>query len=92
MSAFGPARQLGISRTSAGDCIERYFSRYPGVRTYMENVRKSARSQGYVETISGRRLYLQDINSRNGARRQGAERTAINAPMQGSAADIAIDS
>ena len=88
MSAFGLAKQLGISRNSAQEYVDLYFQRYPGVRDYMENIRESARQKGYVETICGRRLYLKEINSRNGMRRQAAERTAINAPMQGSAADI----
>jgi DNA polymerase-1 len=88
MSAFGLARQLGIQRNEAQEYIDRYFARYPGVRQYMESTREQAREQGYVETVFGRRLYLPDINSRNGQRRQYAERTAINAPMQGTAADI----
>lgn len=88
MSAFGLARQLGISRFEAQDYIERYFARYPGVKDYMESTRELAREQGYVETLFGRRLYLPAINSRNGMQRQAAERTAINAPMQGTAADI----
>jgi DNA polymerase I len=88
MSAFGLARQLGVSRSVAGQYIERYFTRYPGVRAYMDGVRTKARRDGYVETVFGRRLYLPDINARNPQMRQAAERTAINAPMQGSAADI----
>ena len=88
MSAFGLARQLGIERGEAQGYIERYFERYPGVRAYMEETRERARDQGYVETVFGRRLYLPDIRSRNAARRQYAERTAINAPMQGTAADV----
>ncbi|OOZ40021.1 DNA polymerase I [Solemya pervernicosa gill symbiont] len=88
MSAFGLAKQLGIDRGSAQGYIDRYFERYPGVHNYMEETREQAHEQGYVETIFGRRLYLPDINARNGQRRQYAERTAINAPMQGSAADI----
>ncbi|WP_334078353.1 DNA polymerase I [Microbulbifer sp. M83] len=88
MSAFGLARQLGIPRGDAQTYIDRYFERYPGVLAYMENTRKHAAEKGYVETLFGRRLYLPEINSRNGARRQAAERTAINAPMQGTAADI----
>lgn len=88
MSAFGLAKQLGISRVSAQVYVDLYFQRYPGVKAYMENIRECARNKGYVETICGRRLYLKEINSRNGMRRQAAERTAINAPMQGSAADI----
>ena len=88
MSAFGLARQLGIERGAAQAYIERYFERYPGVRAYMERIRVLAHEQGYVETVFGRRLYLPEINSRNVQRRQYAERTAINAPMQGTAADI----
>ncbi|MCB1748346.1 MAG: DNA polymerase I [Gammaproteobacteria bacterium] len=88
MSAFGLARQLGIERSAAQDYIERYFARYPGVRAYMDGTRERAREQGYVETVFGRRLYLPDINARNPQMRQYAERTAINAPMQGTAADI----
>lgn len=88
MSAFGLARQLGIERPAAQTYIERYFSRYPGVREYMEQTRACAAEQGYVETVFGRRLYLPDIQSRNTQRRQAAERTAINAPMQGTAADL----
>jgi len=88
MSAFGLANQLGITRTVAAEYIERYFERYPGVRGYMDNTRALAHDQGYVETVFGRRLYLPEINARNGMRRQAAERTAINAPMQGTAADI----
>ena len=88
MSAFGLARQLNISRKQAAEYIELYFSRYPGVQNYMNQVRHAAAENGYVETHFGRRLYLPEINSRNGMRRQAAERTAINAPMQGTAADI----
>lgn len=88
MSAFGLARQLEISRDQAQDYMNTYFERYPGVRQYMESTREQARQQGYVETLFGRRLWLPEIRSRNGARRQGAERAAINAPMQGTAADI----
>jgi DNA polymerase-1 len=88
MSAFGLARQLGISRGDAQKYMERYFERYPGVRRYMEETRRFARETGFVETVFGRRLYLPDIQSRNQALRQYAERSAINAPMQGSAADI----
>ncbi len=88
MSAFGLGRQLSISRTLAADYIERYFERYPGVRHYMEETKVVAREQGYVETLFGRRLYLPEINARHAQRRQAAERTAINAPMQGTAADI----
>jgi DNA polymerase-1 len=88
MSAFGLARQLSIARGAAQEYIDRYFERYPGVYKYMETTREQAREQGYVETVFGRRLYLPDINARNGQRRAAAERTAINAPMQGTAADI----
>jgi|TARA_B110000879_G_scaffold110435_1_gene147815 DNA polymerase-1 len=88
MSAFGLARQLGINRKQAAEYIELYFARYPGVQNYMNNIRTTAAENGFVETIYGRRLYLPEINSRNGMRRQAAERTAINAPMQGTAADI----
>ncbi len=88
MSAFGLARQLGIPRNEAQAYVDRYFARYPGVRQYMDETRELAREQGYVETLFGRRLYLPEINARNGQRRQYAERTAINAPMQGTAADI----
>ena len=88
MSAFGLAKQLGIGRKEAQDYIDRYFDRYPGVHQYMENIRSTAAKQGYVETLFGRRLYLPEINSKNVPRRQAAERTAINAPMQGTAADI----
>ncbi|WP_017942968.1 MULTISPECIES: DNA polymerase I [unclassified Thioalkalivibrio] len=88
MSAWGLARNLGIEQGEARDYIDRYFNRYPGVHDYMERARASGRENGYVETLFGRRLYLPEINSRNGARRQQSERVAINAPMQGSAADI----
>ncbi|HAZ61622.1 MAG TPA: DNA polymerase I [Gammaproteobacteria bacterium] len=88
MSAFGLARQLGIDRQQADAYIARYFDRYPGVRDYMDRTRAQARQQGYVETLFGRRLNLPEIHSRQAARRQHAERTAINAPMQGTAADI----
>ena len=88
MSAFGLARQLNIGRKQAAEYIDLYFERYPGVQQYMNQVRHSAAEKGYVETHFGRRLYLPEINSRNGMRRQAAERTAINAPMQGTAADI----
>lgn len=88
MSAFGLAKQLGIPRYEAQDYVDLYFERYPGVASYMEDTRERAKEQGYVETVFGRRLYLPDINARNGQRRQYAERSAINAPMQGSAADI----
>ncbi len=88
MSAFGLGRQLHISRAVAQEYIDRYFERYPGVRTYMETTRAIAHDQGYVETVFGRRLYLPEINARHMQRRQAAERAAINAPMQGSAADV----
>jgi DNA polymerase-1 len=88
MSAFGLARQLHLGRNEAQQYIERYFERYPGVRQYMDNTRERARELGYVETLFGRRLYLPEINARNKMRAQAAERTAINAPMQGTAADI----
>ena len=88
MSAFGLASQLGLERAAAQAWIDRYFSRYPGVARYMENTREGARRRGYVETVFGRRLYLPEINSKNPQRRQGAERAAINAPMQGTAADL----
>ncbi|MEP3348688.1 MAG: DNA polymerase I [Marinomonas sp.] len=88
MSAFGLAKQLDISRPEAAKYIKRYFERYPGVQQYMENTREGAKEKGYVETIYGRRLYLPDIKASNAMMRQAAERTAINAPMQGSAADI----
>jgi DNA polymerase-1 len=88
MSAFGLARQLGIGRNEAADYISLYFSRYPGVRAYMDDTRAKAKADGYVETVFGRRLYLNEINGRNAAQRAGAERAAINAPMQGTAADI----
>jgi len=88
MSAFGLASRLGIERSEAKRYVELYFERYPGVRRYMDETRQQARERGYVETVFGRRLYLNDIASRNAALRQGAERQAINAPMQGTAADI----
>ena len=88
MSAFGLAKQLDVGRAEAQTYIDLYFARYPGVKKFMDNIRDSARDKGYVETVFGRRLYLPDINARNGQRRQYAERTAINAPMQGTAADI----
>jgi len=88
MSAFGLAKQLNVTRYQAQDYIDLYFERYPGVKDYMDNTREQAHETGYVETLFGRRLYLPEINSRNGMRRQYAERTAINAPMQGTAADI----
>lgn len=88
MSAFGLARQLGIERGAAQGYVDLYFSRYPGVRDFMDRIRARARQEKYVETLFGRRLYLTDIDHSNQGRRAGAERTAINAPMQGSAADI----
>ncbi|WP_395789045.1 DNA polymerase I [Aquimonas sp.] len=88
MSAFGLAKQLGIDRGEAQDYIALYFARYPGVQGYMERVRQQAREYGYVETVFGRRLYLNDIHARQQGLRAGAERAAVNAPMQGSAADI----
>ncbi|WP_445619764.1 DNA polymerase I [Kushneria sp. Sum13] len=88
MSAWGLARQLKVEQRDAKTWIERYFDRYPGVARYMERIRAEAAENGFVETVFGRRLYVPEINSRNHARRQGAERTAINAPMQGTAADI----
>ena len=88
MSAFGLAQQLGIDNSRAKSYIDLYFARYPGVKNYMDNIRAQAHEQGYVETLLGRRLYLPEIKSKNAARRQYAERTAINAPMQGTAADI----
>ncbi len=88
MSAFGLAKQLGVGRHEAQSYIDLYFSRYPGVKDYMDKTREQARQQGYVETVFGRRLYLHEINASNAMRRQYAERTAINAPMQGTAADI----
>ena len=88
MSAFGLAKQLGIGRYEAQDYVDLYFERYPGVKNYMDTTRELAREQGFVETVFGRRLYLPEINARNAQRRQYAERTAINAPMQGTAADI----
>ncbi|MCU1748248.1 DNA polymerase I [Pseudomonas sp. 6D_7.1_Bac1] len=88
MSAFGLAKQIGVDRKQSQAYIDRYFARYPGVLEYMERTRAQAAEQGFVETIFGRRLYLPDINAKNPALRKGAERTAINAPMQGTAADI----
>ena len=88
MSAFGLAKQLDIGRHEAQEYIDIYFHRYPGVKQYMDEIRELAKEQGYVETVFGRRLYLPDINSKNGQLRKYAERTAINAPMQGTAADI----
>jgi DNA polymerase I len=88
MSAYGLARNLGIDNTAAKNYITRYFERYPGVKDYMDNTRAEAKVKGYVETVFGRRLYLPEINSPNGPRKAGAERAAINAPMQGTAADL----
>ena len=88
MTAFGLAKQLDIGRGEAQDYVDLYFERYPGVKAFMDGIRETAREQGYVETVFGRRLYLPEINSRNWQRRQYAERSAINAPMQGTAADI----
>ena len=88
MSAFGLSRQLGIGRADAQSYMDLYFKRYPGVQTFMHDIREKAKAQGYVETLFGRRLHLPDINSSNGMRRKAAERVAINAPMQGTAADI----
>jgi DNA polymerase I len=88
MSAFGLAGNLGITREAAKNYIDRYFARYPGVARYMQETREKAKAQGFVETVFGRRLWLAEINSPNGPRRQGAERAAINAPMQGTAADL----
>jgi DNA polymerase-1 len=88
MSAFGLAKQLGIGRGEAQEYVDLYFERYPGVQRYMDDIREKARTDGYVETVFGRRLYLPQINDRNAQRRQYAERSAINAPMQGTAADI----
>jgi DNA polymerase-1 len=88
MSPFGLARNLGIERSAAQQYVERYFQRYPGVKRFMDDTRIQARERGYVETVFGRRLYLPDIRSGNTQMRQYAERSAINAPMQGTAADI----
>jgi DNA polymerase-1 len=88
MSAFGLAKQIGVDRTAAAAYMDRYFARYPGVARYMEETRAVARDNGYVETVFGRRLWLPEIRSSNAGRRQGAERAAINAPMQGTAADL----
>jgi DNA polymerase-1 len=88
MSAYGLAKSLGIDNTAAKNYIERYFQRFSGVKQYMDDTRASAKARGYVETVFGRRLYLPEINSPNGPRRSGAERAAINAPMQGTAADL----
>jgi DNA polymerase I len=88
MSAFGLASNLSITRDAAKLYIDRYFARYPGVAAYMENTRTSAKQKGFVETVFGRRLWLPEINGGSGPRRQAAERAAINAPMQGTAADL----
>ena len=88
MSAFGLARELNLERSAAQAYMDRYFARYPGVAHYMEETRQLARDKGYVETVLGRRLWLPEIKSSNAGRRQGAERAAINAPMQGTAADL----
>jgi DNA polymerase I len=88
MSAFGLAKQIDVDRTSAQTYMDRYFARYPGVARYMEETRSAAKERGYVETVFGRRLWLPEIRSSNAGRRQGAERAAINAPMQGTAADL----
>ncbi len=88
MSAFGLAKQIGVGRATAQTYVDAYFERYPGVKAYIDTIKEKAKAQGYVETLFGRRLYLPDINARNGMLRQAAERTAINAPMQGTAADI----
>ncbi|MCB1134450.1 MAG: DNA polymerase I, partial [Verrucomicrobiae bacterium] len=88
MSAFGLGRQLNLTRNNAQAYVDLYFERYPGVKKYMDETRQHAAEQGYVETVFGRRLYLPEIKTRNAQRRQAAERTAINAPMQGTAADI----
>ena len=88
MSSFGLARNLGIDNTAARNYIDRYFERYPGVKRYMDDTRQAAKASGYVETVFGRRLVLPEINSPNGPRRAAAERAAINAPMQGTAADL----
>jgi DNA polymerase-1 len=88
MSSFGLARNLGIDNKAAASYIDRYFARYPGVKAYMDETKARAREIGYVETVFGRRLYLPEIKSPNGPRRGAAERAAINAPMQGTAADL----
>ena len=88
MSAFGLAGNLGIERSAAQMYIDKYFMRFSGVKRYMDETRLQAKARGYVETVFGRRLWLPEINSPNGPRRQGAERAAINAPMQGTAADL----
>lgn len=88
MSAFGLAGNLGIERAAAQQYIDKYFARFSGVKRFMDDTKLEAKSRGYVETVFGRRLWLPEINSPNGPRRQGAERAAINAPMQGTAADL----
>jgi DNA polymerase-1 len=88
MSSYGLAKALGIDNTAAKNYIDRYFQRFAGVRHYMDDTKAQAKARGYVETVFGRRLYLPEINSPNGPRRAGAERAAINAPMQGTAADL----
>jgi DNA polymerase-1 len=88
MSAFGLSKQLDIERSAAQQYMDRYFARYPGVAAYMQRTREEARREGFVETVFGRRLWLQEIRSGSPARRQAAERAAINAPMQGTAADL----
>ena len=88
MGAFGLAQSLGIERSAAATYIERYFERFAGVKRYMDETKVSAREKGYVETLFGRRVYLPEINGGNGPRKSGAERQAINAPMQGTAADL----
>ena len=88
MSAFGLAGNLGIERSAAANYIDRYFTRFAGVKRYMDDTKASARLKGYVETLFGRRIYLPEINGGNGPRKSGAERQAINAPMQGTAADL----
>jgi DNA polymerase-1 len=88
MSAFGLGKQIGVGRNQAQDYIDLYFSKYPNVRSFMDETKIKARENGFIETLFGRRLYLPDINSKNALKRNYAERSAINAPMQGSAADI----
>ena len=88
MSAFGLSKQLNIPRNESQHYMDTYFERYPGVMQYMQDTRETAKEKGYVETVFGRRLFLPEINDRNGMRRKAAERAAINAPMQGTAADI----
>ena len=88
MGAFGLAQSLGIEQKAAKDYIDRYFTRFAGVKRYMDETKLEAKAKGYVETVFGRRLWLPEINSGNGPRRSGAERQAINAPMQGTAADL----